>query len=489
MAKITSVIDIGSNSMRMVVFVKTSRFAFHLINETKSKVKISQDAYLNDGYLQEEPMQRALLALESFLNISKNLKSRKILCVATSALRDAPNKKDFINRVKNQLKFNIKIIDGHKEAQLGGIAALNLLNMQKDFYTIDIGGGSTELSLVKNNTIEQSLSLKIGTVRIQELYFNSNNKASAKEYIINQLKDVPSDFLNIKTVVGLGGTIRALSRAIIHNNNYPFKELHGFTYDVNQNIKLFQKIIDINDTTQLKEFEIKKDRYDTIVVGTFIFMTILEYFQINKVVTSSAGVREGLYLSDILRTSNYKFPTNFNISVRSLLDRFTNDSSQTAYLGNNVAKIFDTLQPLHQLDKKYKSDLIIASKLQQIGISLHYYENNSHSANYILKGLSYCFSHEKRILISKIIKYSKKDLPKANNIEKYKDLLPSLLTLQWLCFMHSLNKILNSEFSKIKYNYSLNNNILNIDSKENLYIVNDKLNKLKKPSEFIMELK
>ena len=144
MAKITSIIDIGSNSMRMVVFAKTSRFAFHLINETKSKVKISQGAYENNGTLQQEPMKRAFLALESFLNISKNLKARKILCVATSALRDAPNKKEFLDKVKKELGLNIKVIDGNKEALLGGIAASNLLYQHNDFFTIDIGGGSTE---------------------------------------------------------------------------------------------------------------------------------------------------------------------------------------------------------------------------------------------------------------------------------------------------------------------------------------------------------
>jgi exopolyphosphatase/guanosine-5'-triphosphate,3'-diphosphate pyrophosphatase len=172
MAKITTIIDIGSNSMRMVVFKKTSRFGFHLINETKSKVKISQNCYENNGNLQETPMQRAFDALDSFLNIAKNLKSRKILCVATSALRDAPNAKVFLNRVKKELKLNIKVIDGQKEAYLGGVATLNLLP-NNNFTTIDIGGGSTEFALVENKTIKETISLDIGTVRLKELFYKN----------------------------------------------------------------------------------------------------------------------------------------------------------------------------------------------------------------------------------------------------------------------------------------------------------------------------
>ena len=82
MAKVTAVIDIGSNSARMVIYEKTSRFAFHMLNETKSKVRISENAYKNGGNLQEEPMQRAYEALCNFLSIASSYKARKILCVA-----------------------------------------------------------------------------------------------------------------------------------------------------------------------------------------------------------------------------------------------------------------------------------------------------------------------------------------------------------------------------------------------------------------------
>src|SRR5574344_2838698 len=152
MSKITTIIDIGSNSMRMVVLEKSSRFAFSLINETKSKVKISEGCYENGGNLQEVPMQRAYESLKSFLNISNALKSRKIICVATSALRDAPNSKTFINKVRNDLGLNIKVIDGEKEAYFGGVAASNLLH-DDDFVTVDIGGGSTEFRFVKDGKL------------------------------------------------------------------------------------------------------------------------------------------------------------------------------------------------------------------------------------------------------------------------------------------------------------------------------------------------
>ena len=408
MANVTTVIDIGSNSMRMVVLQKSSRFAFNLINETKSRVKISQGSYENNGNLQELPMQRAFDSLKSFLNISKSLNSRKIFCVATSAMRDAPNSKLFMNRVQKELGLNIKIIDGQKEAYYGGVAALNLLHTN-EFMTIDIGGGSTEFAFVKDGKIEHCISLDIGTVRLNELFFSKNDVSGAKEYVLQKLEQLKTCGFEIpNTVVGIGGSIRSLSKVIMHKNHYPLDVLHGFTYNTELNKHIFDSIINAKNKNSLRLMGIKKDRFDTIKEGTFIFDTILNEFSINSVITSGAGVREGVYLTDLLRNSNGRFPQNYNVSVRSLLDRFQINERQSAYLGSNASKIFEVLKPLHNLDNRYKSLLVVASKLNSIGATLNFYKSNDNTFDFIINGLNYDFLHSSRVIIAHILKFSKR---------------------------------------------------------------------------------
>jgi exopolyphosphatase/guanosine-5'-triphosphate,3'-diphosphate pyrophosphatase len=193
------------------------------------------------------------------------------------------------------------------------------------------------------------------------------------------------------------------------------------------------------------------------------------------------GVREGVYLCDILRTSGHKFPANFNVSVRSLLDRFIQDKAQSAYLGNNAQKIFDALKPLHNLDDKYKGALVIASKLQQVGFSLNYYKSQDHTFWYILNGLNYGFTHEEKTLIAIVSKFTKKSLPKEADIEEYEELLPSLDVIRWLNFMMTLNITLNIEFTKSKFEYNLKQNVLSIQSDEDLYLVQHELCRIRKP--------
>ena len=488
MSKITTIIDIGSNSMRMVVLQKSSRFAFSLINETKSRVKISEGCYENNGNLQDIPMQRAFESLKSFLNISNALKSRKIMCVATSALRDAPNSKVFISKVKRELGLNIKVIDGEKEAYYGGVAASNLLH-DDTFVTVDIGGGSTEFSFVKNGKIEKSISLDIGTVRIKELYFNKNNIEGAKTYILDNLKKIFDLNIEIpKKIVGIGGSIRALSKIVMAKNRYPLDILHGFTYNVKNEVSLFDRISRAKNNEDLKSFGVKKDRFDTIKEGAFIFKTILDELNIEEVVTSGVGVREGVYLTDLLRTSNHKFPENYNVSVRSLLDRFQIDEKQSAYLGNNAKKIFDALKPFHNLEDKYRELLVVASKLHSIGSTLNFYKSNDNAFDFILNGLNYDFLHTSRVVVAHTIKFSKKSLPSRSEISQYEELLPSLRVMQWMSFMISLNLAVNQDFSRPKVEYRLEDEELTIILPNRSFLIESNIDKLESPEDLIIEL-
>ena len=485
MAKVTTVIDIGSNSMRMVVLQKSSRFAFHLINETKARVKISEGSYENGGNLQPLPMERAFNSLKSFLNISHALKSRKIFCVATSAMRDAPNAKEFINKVHKELGLHIKVIDGVKEAFYGGVATQNLIHCD-DFVTVDIGGGSTEFAFVKNGQIEHCISLDVGTVRLNELFLSKGDIKGARDYILNKLEELKTSGCTIpKTVVGIGGSIRAMSKIIMDKNHYPLDILHGFTYNPMVNRHLFNAIINAKNNNTLRSIGVKKDRFDTIKEGALIFDTILEEFDINRVITSGAGVREGVYLTDLLRNSNGKFPANYNVSVRSLLDRFQIDEKQSSYSGSNAAKIFDVLQPLHQLDDKYKTLLVVASKLNSIGTTLNFYKANDNSFDFILNGLHYDFLHTSRVIIAHILKFSKKSLPHKKDLHQYRHLLPCLETMQWLSFMISLNLTLNEDYSMPRVEYKLKNNKLKVILPQELYIVKSEIQKLKSPKPLV----
>ena len=477
MAKRVTVIDIGSNSVRMVVYEKTSRYAFHLLHEEKSKVRISEDAYKFDGNLQEIPMQRTFDALSDFLRISKYFKSRKLLCVATSALRDAPNKKEFLQRVKEKLKLNIKIISGEKEAYFGAIACANLLPKISDAMSIDIGGGSTEISFINNNNVSDTLSLKLGTVRLKELYFDSGDIQGAINYIDSELTKLP--IKKTSTLIGIGGTFRALSTAIMNIQEYPINKLHAYEYSAEIFNHFIQTVLDTRNDTELLQLEIKENRLDVIKPGTLILQRVMNKIHIENIITSGVGVREGVYLSDLLRNSKHKFPANFNTSVKYLLDASLSDTSFSSQLNKVAKKLFDLTSDYFNIDKKYRYELGIAAKLYPIGSSVHFFSQNKHTYYLIQNALEYGFTHHSNTLIATLSKYAKSKLPASSHLKKYEELLPSEHTTVALSFLLSLSiSLLSHRPRNTDFDMHFKDGVLTIDSSSKLYISREAVSKL-----------
>lgn len=484
MAKITSVIDIGSNSVRMAIFRRTSRFAFHLIYEVKSKVRISEGCYESGGVLGIEPMNRAINALKEFSQISKAHKARKVFCVATSALRDAPNAKVFLDRARRECGLSIKVIDGKKEALYGGIACANLLHY-KDGITMDIGGGSTECALIKNGKIVDLLSLNIGTIRIKELFFDKKNDIQgALHFIKKQLDSVPKHFWHSR-VFGVGGTIRALAKMMMKHKKYPIEEVHGYEFATAPSLKFFDKITNANEE-KLESMGVPQDRLDNIRSGALILKLFLEHFGAKEVITSGVGVREGVYLSDLLRGHRNTFPKGFNPSISSIEDRFMLDKKYADMTRRESLKIFDALSPLHRLDEACKRLLNIASYLSSIGRILNFYNAEHHGSYVLLNALEYGFSHAERMSICLLVEHSGRKIPKLERIGELEDMLPPLLSLQWLSFMLSLAETLcRSEGSaQIRYEYSKG---LKIYTSQPLYLAKENISKLHKPQALQIE--
>lgn len=483
MAKRTAIIDIGSNSARMAVFEKTSRFGFHLIKEIKSPVRVGEGAYEKSGVLQPQPMKRAYDTLKEFSQIIKNLKCRKTICVATSALRDAPNSHELTNKIKKELGLNIKIIDGKKEAYYGGIAALNLLAPRDEATTIDIGGGSTELAKIKNGKVIDTISLNLGTVRLKELFFDTKkDKNELERYINDAVSLVPKHFAS-QNIYAIGGTLRALSKSIMGKEVYPLKTVHGFRYEY-EKYESYIKEISASSVLKLKSYSIKKDRYDTFREGCSIFYLLAKYLNAKEITTSGIGVREGVYLCDLLRSSNHVFPKNFNPSVKSFSDRFIEKLSDGSYVSNTAEQIFNALLPLHDIDKKYLYELKTASKLYNTGRILNFYQYHYHGFYFILNALNYGFTHEEKILIALLVKYHSKKLPKTDDLNEFKRLLPDADTINWLSFILSFAKSLNVDLNQTKCEFEYKNNALHVSSERELKLAKEAVKKLTKPASF-----
>jgi exopolyphosphatase/guanosine-5'-triphosphate,3'-diphosphate pyrophosphatase len=487
MAKHTAVIDIGSNSARMAIYEKESRFAFSLIKEVKSRVRIGEGAYENGGRLQDFAIKRAVDALSDFFQIAKSLQCKKIICVATSAVRDAPNSNVLLNEINNRLNLKIRIIDGDKEAYYGALAVTNMLPKFDEAVTVDIGGGSTELVKIKNGNIIKTISLDIGTVRLKELFFdNKKPNDEVNKFISKKLSSLDKVF-NADTIIGIGGTIRALGKLFMSKTNYQVSTIHGFEYSTKTSLELIRKIAS-SSVLSLKSIGVKKDRSDTIREGCAIFGALVEKLGAKKIITSGVGIREGVYMSDILRSSGGKFPQNFNLSLESLKARFAPNPKEVRFMAKISEEIFWKLKPFHNINEEFLPQLIIAAKLFSIGRALNFYQEHLHSAYFILNNLNYGFTHKDKVLISTIVKFYGKKISESD-IYHYKELLPSIKEINWLVFILSLTKVLFANGALLEdLRFELVGNFFHIIHDKPLYLVKLALKGISKPESFAIVL-
>ena len=475
MPKRVAVIDLGSNSIRLVIFERTSRFGFFILSENKIKVRLGEGAYENNGVLQPVAMQKCLDAFVEFKELIKKYGAKRVLCVGTSALRDAPNGAEFIKKVYEKTKIKIRKIDGVSEAYFGGYAAQNLLCKFNEGVSVDIGGGSTELALIKNGKIEAKISLNLGTVRLKELFFDKGDLKGLNKYVDNAIEAIGGEFF-CSNLIAMGGSSRALSNAVMSIENHPIKIVHNYTYDYAKFAPFFAKLISAK-TLELNKFPIKKERYDTSREGAIIFDKIARKIGAKKVITSGVGVREGVFLSSILHGAN--LPKNFNPSQKSLIDRFADEKTSAP----NFAKaLFIALAPLHNLDGKYLQILQSASRLCEIGTRLGFYAKHETSAQMVLNGLNYCVTHKEKALIAAIISMHGK-MALGQNLSALSDILPDEKTVAWLSFLCEFARILNENALK-NLEFKFENLTLQIVGAKNKLMLKDSLRKLPKPAVF-----
>ncbi len=486
MPKRIAVVDIGSNSTRVVIFQRTSRYGFHLIAQKKVAVRISEGSYGNDSYLQEKAIDRTIDALKTFKSIIQDYKARKTLIVATAAVRNAPNRHYFLKRVRDETKLNIKVIDGTKEAYYGAVAAKNLLPISKSSITIDIGGGSTDIALIENSKIIDTISIDIGTIKIKELFFDKKlNLNEATSFIQKEFNKIPQNF-KVEQAIAIGGVLRALSKSIMDTSNYSFNKIHSFEYNLSDYNKHIENILDAKDYDKLNELNIKQSRYDTIKEGVLIFKILLEVLEIDKIITSGVGIREGIFLHDTLRGSNGTFPKEINPSIISMTDRL--DMLELSYKNkiNAAKKLYNLLKNEFDEKEKHLTHLVDAIKISNVGKTLTIYNEHKHAYYIASAELNWKYRHKDMLLIATILRSKGDKLIYKPLKKEHNKLLPSKKTIKWLGFIYTIIDIIFSYSSTNKCDFACKNSKLIIYSEIDLPLFKNEIKNLRLLKDFDM---
>jgi exopolyphosphatase/guanosine-5'-triphosphate,3'-diphosphate pyrophosphatase len=290
-----AIVDIGSNSVRLVAYEALSRALSPIFNE-KVLCGLGRGV-ATTGLLADEAMAKALIALRRYRVLCRTMQISDIRALATAAVRDASNSIPFLEQAQEALGCEIALLTGTREAELSALGVVSSVH-QPDGVVGDLGGGSLELSDVRDGEIFGALTTPLGGLSLMELSDRSPKKA-AKIARDTLAKVKTLDNLSGRTFYAVGGTWRSLARLHMSQRQYPMRIMHNYVIPVRDALD-FAKLIERLGVEALSEIEtVSSARQPLLAYGAVVLEEIIRRANPKEVVISALGVREGLLFDSL----------------------------------------------------------------------------------------------------------------------------------------------------------------------------------------------
>jgi exopolyphosphatase / guanosine-5'-triphosphate,3'-diphosphate pyrophosphatase len=415
-----AVIDLGSNSFRLVVFTASEGW-WQRTDEIYEPVRISEGMAAT-GRLGEEPIRRALATLDVFAHFceASGLGPEAVDAVATSAIRDAENAEDFLGMARVRTGLPIRVLSGEAEARYGYLAAINSTTL-RDGCVLDLGGGSLQLVRVVDRLAQESSSWRVGAVRMTERFLPDEGIPKQKQ--LNELREYVAGKLQSASwlpvagghLVGIGGTVRNLAAAAQRCAGQPSYGVQGMMLSAEALERLVARLAELPAAERSRVPGIKPARADLILAGAIVVQEALRSGNFEGIEITEAGLREGVFFERHL-AEEHALPLFEDVrrsSVINLASRYHVDVAHARHVAKLALGMFDQLAALglHRGDLLERELLWAASELHDIGMSVDYDDHHKHSRYLILNGGLPGFSPVEVALVAQAARYHRKGMP------------------------------------------------------------------------------
>ena len=425
-------IDIGTNSIHLIVVKIQEHGNFEIIDREKEVIRLGEGFSGDIKKISEDAILRAIAVLKRFKEIADS-HNAIIRAIATSAVRESSNKVEFIKRVHHEIGIDIEVVSGQEEARLIYLGILRAVPVfDERVLTIDIGGGSTEFVIGIKGRIEFSRSLKLGAVRLTHKFFPNYKVTKAgiqacKEWVEGEIYTVTNyvEKYGFNKCVGSSGTIQAtgfLVAANLRKDGAPSSILNNFEFTFDELTQIKDEIL--NNKTESDRKKIKgmdSKRADIFPAGIIILHTIFEKLKIKQLTISDYALREGIVIDSLQSFSDGEHrPRLSDIRYESVLQLAKScyyDREHCYHVAELALKIFDNLNDIHGLSNREREYLEAASLLHDIGHHISHNKHHKHS-DYIIRNSDLMGFTENEInIIANIARYHRKSHPKNKHEE------------------------------------------------------------------------
>ena len=306
-----SVIDLGYNSLKLVNYAVKRDKSFVAYGQHSVLAKVGEGLD-QTGFLGDKPIRRTIKALKQFRAIVDLEQSDQVLPVATSAVREAGNREEFLKQAYQETAFKFKVLSEKEEAVYAFEGAKNATNVHAGLF-FDLGGGSLEMVIHSDPTIKKILSVPLGGLRLTDLYAKPNGSYTKKNYarmrkrileLLPEKKHLPAS--KSLDLVGVGGSVRALARYDQMRRRYPLNKLHNYSMKKNAVESVHRALRRMSIRTLKKNPAIGQERSQSVIAGSLVVHLLMKKIGFRKLIVSTHGLRDGVLSAFLESPSLYR---------------------------------------------------------------------------------------------------------------------------------------------------------------------------------------
>jgi len=417
------VVDLGSNSFRLVVYAWSPDAWWTRVDEIYETVRIGEGLDAS-GRLSEEAIDRALRTLRLYDHFRRALgiADADVHPVATSAIRDASNREDFVARAAAVSGVPVRVLSDEEEAWLGYVAAVNSTTL-RDGVVLDLGGGSLQLVDVRERHARRCRSWPLGAVRMTEHFLDGSDRPTGhkalktlRTHVREALRDEGWLAKGRGRIVGIGGTVRNLAAAAELAADLPTFGVQGFTLTREALEELISELAARPPSRRGEVPGIKSGRGEIILAGAVVVDTVLEIAGHEAIEVTEAGLREGVFFTEFLAPADPPlFPDVRGASVRNVALQFQPDVRHAAHVAELSLEMLDSLRAggLAPGDGGARELLWAAAMLHDVGKAVDYDDHHKHSRYLILGAGLPGYAPREVALIAQMARYHRKGSPIA----------------------------------------------------------------------------
>ena len=399
--RIVAVIDVGSNSVRLLVARQLSPGAFEVIDEERYDARLGagQDA----AGLTKEAIARGIRAMRLMSQVARSHAPSAIVAVGTEALRRAPNSFLLLDEVERETGLRVRILSTDEEAYASFLGVVNS-TLIRDGAIVDIGGGSLEYMTVRQRRLTASTSAPLGAIYARERYLKGDpptaKEVRALRRAVNQAFAVePSPGM----LVGVGGAIRNLARIVRLRRGYPLRRIHGLTLSRREVRALARSLVQVDSEARRRMPGVSPARADIIHSAAIVVDEMMEMAKASQLVVSGQGLREGLLWQE-LRGESAILPDVRAASISGLARANGVDELAAEPVVSVAATLFDATAREHAYGRAELDLLVAAARLASIGMHIDYYDRERHGQYLVYSGDLHGFSHREIVLLGAIVR-------------------------------------------------------------------------------------